>query len=41
MTLKPLADRVVVKLVEAEEKSGNPCTGAAAEFPDGSRSCRR
>ncbi len=36
MTLKPLADRVVVKLVEAEEKtkSGIILTGAAKEKPE-------
>lgn len=35
MTLKPLADRVVVKLVEAEEttKSGIILAGAAKEKP--------
>jgi len=35
MTLKPLADRVVVKMVEAEEttKSGIILTGAAKEKP--------
>lgn len=35
MTLKPLADRVVVKLVEAEEttKSGIVLAGAAKEKP--------
>ena len=35
MTLKPLADRVVVKLVEAEEttKSGILLTGSAKEKP--------
>lgn len=35
MTIKPLADRVVVKLVEAEEttKSGIILTGAAKEKP--------
>jgi chaperonin GroES len=35
MTLKPLADRVVVKLVEAEEstKSGILLAGAAKEKP--------
>ncbi len=36
MKLKPLADRVVVKLVEAEEKtkSGIILTGAAKEKPE-------
>lgn len=36
MNLKPLADRVVVKLVEAEEKtkSGIILTGAAKEKPE-------
>jgi chaperonin GroES len=35
MTLKPLADRVVLKMVEAEEttKSGIILTGAAKEKP--------
>lgn len=35
MTIKPLADRVVVKMVEAEEttKSGIILTGAAKEKP--------
>ena len=35
MTLKPLADRVVIKMVEAEEttKSGIILTGAAKEKP--------
>ena len=35
MTLKPLADRVVVKMVEAEEttKSGIILAGAAKEKP--------
>ena len=35
MTLKPLADRVVVKLVEAEEttKTGIVLPGAAKEKP--------
>ena len=35
MTIKPLADRVVVKMVEAEEttKSGILLTGAAKEKP--------
>ena len=35
MTIKPLSDRVVVKLVEAEEttKSGIILTGAAKEKP--------
>ena len=37
MKLKPLADRVVIKLVEAEEKtkSGIILTGAAKEKPEG------
>ena len=36
MKLKPLADRVVIKMVEAEEttKSGIILTGAAKEKPD-------
>ena len=36
MKLKPLADRVVIKLVEAEEKtkSGIILTGAAKEKPE-------
>lgn len=36
MNLKPLADRVVVKMVEAEEKtkSGIILTGAAKEKPE-------
>lgn len=36
MTLKPLADRVVIKMVEAEEttKSGIILTGAAKEKPE-------
>ena len=36
MKLKPLADRVVVKLVEAEEKtkSGIILTGSAKEKPE-------
>ena len=35
MTIKPLADRVVIKMVEAEEttKSGIILTGAAKEKP--------
>ena len=40
MKLKPLADRVVVKLVEAEEttKGGIILTGAAKEKPEVARS---
>ena len=36
MTIKPLADRVVLKMVEAEEttKSGIILTGAAKEKPE-------
>ena len=36
MKLKPLADRVIIKMVEAEEKtkSGIILTGAAKEKPD-------
>ena len=36
MNLKPLADRVIIKLVEAEEttKSGIILTGAAKEKPE-------
>ena len=42
MKLKPLADRVVIKLVEAEEKtkSGIILTGAAKEKPEWPRSSR-
>ena len=42
MKLKPLADRVVIKLVEAEEKtkSGIILTGAAKEKPEVARSSR-
>ena len=37
MKLKPLADRVIIKMVEAEEKtkSGIILTGAAKEKPQG------
>ena len=36
MTLKPLADRVIIKMVEAEEttKSGIILTGSAKEKPE-------
>ena len=34
MKLKPLADRVVVKLVEAEETTKGGLTGAAKEKPE-------
>ena len=41
MTLKPLADRVVIKRLEAEEttKGGIILTAAAKEKPDRCRRC--
>ena len=42
MTIKPLADRVVIKMVEAEEttKSGIILTASAQEKQIGRASCR-